>query len=185
MSSTPSLRPSTTSSLLASTKTTTSCVGGRAPPRRNLQPASVSRSRVSFHAFPVQAVESRQRHRRQHPFHTVVNVRLSDPGPNRLHPITQLEGYSLRGSPLCPQLSPQGSHHLNHSSFLLRRIPPPGFPVFVHDSILVSKVWNLQQTQDDSLLKVGHFCFPIVSCFRVSRWAGCRRFCLLKFAVRV
>ena len=26
------------------------------------------------------------------------------------------------------------------------------FAVFVHDSILVSKVWNLQQTQDGSFL---------------------------------
>lgn len=93
-----------------------------------------------FTQFLFKPLNLRSRIRGNTRFHTVVNVRLSHPRPNRLHPIAKLQCDPLSGSSISPQLSPQGPHHPNRSSLLLRRIPPPMFAVFVHDSILVSKV---------------------------------------------
>ena len=93
-----------------------------------------------FTQFLFKPLNLRSRIRGNTRFHTVVNVRLSHPRPNRLHPVPQLQCHTLSGSTISPQLSPQGPHHPNRGSFLLSRIPPPMFAVFVHDSILVSKV---------------------------------------------
>ena len=66
MGSTPSLRPSTTSSLLASMNATTCAVGGRAPPRRNSPHDARSRWRAG----------------RRHPLH----VRRERTGPGSREP---------------------------------------------------------------------------------------------------
>lgn len=73
-------------------------------------------------------------------FHTVVTVCRPLPRLNRLNSVTQLQCDPLSGSPISYEFRPQGPHHPNRGSFLLRRLPPPSFPVLVHDSILVSKV---------------------------------------------
>ena len=71
---------------------------------------------------------------------TVVNVSLYDPHPDRFNPLAKLQCDPLSGSQISSQLSPQGPHHPNRSILLFSRIPPTSFPVFVDDSILVSKV---------------------------------------------
>lgn len=150
MDSIPSLSPSTTSSLFASIKTITSCVGGRVPSQRNWPLLSRSCSRVSFHAVPVQAVEFPLPHQRQHPVYIVFNVRLPHPRPNRLHPIPQLQC-----DPFSPKFRPQSPHYTSRGGFLLSRLPQSGFPVFVQESVLICEVWNLQQTQDSLLAHLG------------------------------
>ena len=49
-----------------------------------------------------------------------------------------------------PQLSPQGPHHPNRCSLFFRRIPPAPLVMFFHDTILVSRVRDLEQTQGGS-----------------------------------
>ena len=69
-----------------------------------------------------------------------INVGPGYSGPHGLGPITQLGCHALHGPLIRPQLSAQRPHHPSRCSFFLRRISPATLVVFVHDSILVSKV---------------------------------------------
>lgn len=151
MSQTPSLRPSTMSSLFGATKATTSCAGGLAPPRRDSPLSSGFHPRVSFCAAPVQAVEPPQWHQRQHPVLRRRQCPLASLTSEPTRPRPKSQGDPLRCSPIRSEFRAQGSHHPNRNSSLLSRIPPTGFPVFVHDSIVVSEVKNLGQTRDGSI----------------------------------
>src|SRR5690606_822227 len=84
----------------------------------------------------------------------VVDIGLLDPRPDGLDPVSELRRDPLDRPVLAPQLRSQGSHHPDRCGLLLRRIPTRGrLPrslIRHHDSILVSKVRSLQQSQGAS-----------------------------------
>lgn len=151
MISTSTFRPSTTSSLFASTNTIRSCVGGRVAPRRNLPPLHELARAFPFEQFLLESANLSRGIRRKARFHLVLDIGLPHSRAHRFNPTARLRRYPLRCPPISVQLRPQGPHHPNRSPFLCSRVPPTGFPAFVHDSILVSEVWNSQQTQDGSI----------------------------------
>ena len=107
------------------------------------------------------------RFRRAHPSYvTVVDVSLLDPSPHGLDPVSELRRDPLHRPMLGSELRAQRPHPPHRRGLLLRRIPTrrrlPRSLLRHHDSILVSKVRSLQQTQGAS--DVGSVEHPICGC---------------------
>ena len=88
----------------------------------------------------------------------VVNICLLDPHAHRLDPVAELRRNPMDRPMLSPELRAQRPHHPDRGGLLLGRIPTsrrlPRSLLRHHDSIFVSKVRSLQQTQGASLCTI-------------------------------
>jgi hypothetical protein len=88
----------------------------------------------------------------------LIDVGLLDPLPDRLHAVTELGRDPLDGPVLGSQLCSQRADHPDRCCLLIRGVAPrlrlPGHLLLRHSSILVSKVWSLQETQGGSHCQV-------------------------------
>lgn len=93
----------------------------------------------------------------------VVDIGLLHPHPHRLDTVTELRRDPLDRPLRDAELSPQRPHHPHRGGLLLDRVPTrrrlPIRQFLRHDSILVSKVRSLQQTQGASTVIVEHLAY--------------------------
>src|SRR5690606_18748829 len=84
--------------------------------------------------------------------HPLVDISLVHPATHRLHPIPQLVGYPPDRSVPLTRLGPQLADQAHRLILLLWGIATRRrrLLLFLHKSILVSKVRSLQETQGDS-----------------------------------
>ena len=136
------------SSRLTSMNATISCVGGRAPPRRNWPPLRDLVGALKFSVLLLK-VSNPARLRGRHPRRVpVIDIGLVHPGTHRFGAVTELAGNPLHRPVLGAQLGTQRPHHPHRGGLLLRAVPTCGRlarRLFLrHDSILVSKVRSLR-----------------------------------------
>ena len=129
-------------------KATTSCVGGRAPPRRNWRRRKMSLARRSS-VLLCAAPELGPLLGREATLRAGVHLGLLHPGAQRLDADAELAGHPGDHAVVAGIGPSQLEDHTHGTLLQLRRVPLRCGVLLFHDSNL-SKVWSLQETQAGS-----------------------------------
>ena len=134
------------SSRWASMKSTISCVGGRAPPRRNLPPLQNLVGALEFSVLLLKLFDPLATPRSTPWSVPVIDVCLAHPRPHRLDAVAELAGYPLHRAVLGAQFPRNGRTIRTAAAFSsgCTDASSASQALFLrHNSILVSKVWSL------------------------------------------